>query len=518
MTVPFCAARKLAEPRMRRNMPRLTHIPVYLILPAVLTLAYVGTMVEFPLDFWHQVTNRRLIWQSGAIPTKDTFTFTIAAQPIINQCWLAQLGMYGLFRAGGFALVQFVAAACYGAAIGLTTLTAWRRSQNARVSAALGVAAIFVSLSNFGVRPQALSFLLFAVELFVLWNWPDRWLTPIVAAAVVALWSNAHGAFPLGVMLPGLFLAADVWTRLREAGVAGMFGSRTVRCFALCLLVTAAAAFCNPHPDRTLDYLFGVSSRAARRGIEEWQPCGLNTYAGIAFFISATAVAIIVVPRRKEIKPLEWILLVVFALVALPSQRMVAWWALVLPPVLARHVVPSSKPANDASFTKTAILAVLIVWAAMTTPWTRAYNPLLPAVKRQLHADDEPAAVVEFLRGKDGRVFAPVEWGAYLTWRLDPRIKVFIDARVDFFPDPVWRDFLRIGTAAEGWQAALDRYEVQMVVWPQGPNMLLSTALGRASGWRKIYQDGIAVVFVRTSPIARSAKPIGIIWPAGIAL
>src|SRR2546423_295403 len=123
-------------------MPRLSHAPIYLTLPALLTWAFVGTSVEFPLDFWHHVTTGRAIWESGGILVRDSFTFTIAGEPITNQCWLAQLAMYGLMRGGGYALAQFAAAVCYSAAIGLTTVAAWRRSGNARLAAALALAAL----------------------------------------------------------------------------------------------------------------------------------------------------------------------------------------------------------------------------------------------------------------------------------------------------------------------------------------------------------------------------------------
>ncbi len=46
-----------------------------------LKLIYVGTLVQYPLDFWHHVATGQMIADSGSIPRHDTLTFTIAGRP-----------------------------------------------------------------------------------------------------------------------------------------------------------------------------------------------------------------------------------------------------------------------------------------------------------------------------------------------------------------------------------------------------------------------------------------------------
>jgi hypothetical protein len=234
---------------------RITLDPLWLALPALLTLLYVGSLVQYPLDFWHNATTGRLIAASGAIPDRDTFTHTLAGQPVVNQSWLAEWAIYELFRVGGFASVQFAAAVCYAAAIAVTTAGAWRRCRNARIAAVLGLASLGLAISNFGVRTQAISFVLFAVELLFLWQWSGRWWTVLVVGAAEAMWTNTHGAFPLGTALPGLFLMATAWTNWRRDGLKAVFADRSVRVLAVCVVVALAAAFCNPHPSQTLSYV-----------------------------------------------------------------------------------------------------------------------------------------------------------------------------------------------------------------------------------------------------------------------
>lgn len=488
------------------KFPKTTMTPVWLALPAVLTLVYVCTLVEFPVDFWHRAASGRLMWQTGGLVDHDTFTFTIAGRPIVNQNWLAELGLFGLLQAGGFPLAEFAAGLCYAATIGIVTWLAWRRGGNARTAAALGLVALALSASNLGVRTQAIAAVLFAVELAALWTWPDRWPTVAVVAAVELAWTNVHGTFPLGVILPGIFFAGSGLTAWRVAGLRAAWTDRAARCCLIAAVVAAAAMFANPHPEKTFDYILGVTSTSAARGIEEWMPTSLATYAGAAFVVSVLAVILVLPLARKRLTATEVLLLVAFALLACRAQRMVMWWALAMPtavaPALSALVARWRKTPFQQEERSTASAVVLLVLAALaflSTPWTRAYNPLLPPAKRAALASDEPAAAVQFLEqsGLDGNLLGPMEWGGYLSWHLDGPIKIFIDPRIDFYGDDVWNDYARIAQAAPGWQETLDRRGVDLIVWRRQPLQKLPDALVHSSQWKTVHQDETAIVFIR---------------------
>jgi hypothetical protein len=337
----------------------------------------------------------------------------------------------------------------------------------------------------------------------------------VVAVLLVEiLWSNTHGSFPLGIVLPGLFGAAAAWTAWRSGGWRAVATARTLRCYAIAAILATVAAFCNPHPGQTLGYVFGITSRATQRGISEWMPVSWGSPSGIALLLSILAAAVIVVVRRKALQAIELLLLVVFAAAALGVQRMMVWWAMALAPTLAPHVAAllgacsgprvlsrgesGAARASEPSPVGFGMLLVLLLTVGMSTPWTRAYNPLLPPAKRQAYADDDPRAVVRFLQqsGYHGRAFNPLEWGACVTWFCDPQIKVFIDSRIDFFPDRVWNDYATIGNAEHGWDELLRQYGVELVVWNRQLSEKLPTALARSSRWKNVYQDRLATVYV----------------------
>jgi hypothetical protein len=139
---------------------------------------------------------------------------------------------------------------------------------------------------------------------------------------------------------------------------------------------------------------------------------------------------------------------------------------------------------------------LLIVFS---TPWTRVYNPLLPPNKRLAVPENEPRDAVRFLAasGYEGRMYQPMEWGSYVSWQLDPRIKVFVDTRIDFFPDRVWTDYVSIGTRPDRALATLDRYAVNLVLWDPRLSNTLPATLDTSPDWQRVYRDHNSVVFAR---------------------
>ena len=516
------------------RFPRITLGFVWMLLPPILTLVYVGTLVQYPLDFWHHLVTGRQIAQSGAASGPDLFTYTIAGQEIVNQSWLAQWIIYCLYRRGGFALVHFFFAACYALAIGLIGYTAWQRCRRSRVAAALTLAAMALAASNFGVRPQAMSLVLFAAELVVLWHFSEDcghhvpMVVVGVGVAAVALieilWTNCHGAFPLGIALPGLFLLAAAATVWRRQGLSAVWSDRRIWVYLACVAAALVAAFCSPHFRHTADYFFVVASRSTQRQIGEWLPTELGTYTGTAFYVSLLLAIAILAGNVKQVTATETLLLVVFGLLGCTAQRMVVWWGMLLPAVLAPHLAaiarrwrksaavnevpgtmsgtvsgtmyPWSWSGSAANFV---VLGLLLGWAAFGTPWTRAFNPLLPAEKRRTDPPDEPRAAVALLRqtGFAGRLFQPMEWGSYLSWHLYPQVTIFADGRLDSFPDPVWNDYVRIGNADEGWESLLDSYGIDCVVWDPRLSPRLPAALRSSGRWELVGSDSVCVVFRR---------------------
>ncbi len=483
----------------------ITTRPLWFALPAVLVLLYVWTLTDFPLDYWHHLNAGRQMTQTGSLAQTETFSHTAAGRTVVNQNWLVQLSAYQLHRLGGFQLLQTLAGIGYAIAFGLITALASRRCGNVRVAGFAAAAALFLAITNFGIRPQALSIALFAIELYALWCWPGKRRLILIVAVVEIVWTNTHGAFPLGVVLPGIFATAALWTALRRGDGGSLWKDPVARVYVVCTLLGVAAMFCNPFPSRTAEYVLGVMANSSQRQIGEWLPTSFGSITGKAFFASLAATLAVLGAGRRRLDPVELLLLVSFMLLGATAQRMVIWWALVMVPVLSRHLVTigtlrtQRAAAGERSPVNLLFAAGLIVVVGWSTPWTRTSNLLLPPGKRVARPADEPSGVVEFLKssGYQGKMLNTMSWGAYLSWHLDPRVKVFIDGRMEVFPEKVWQDFVAIGRLSGDWQAKLDEYEIEWVVWNERRSNVLPAALDASRSWRRVYSDGLAAVFVR---------------------
>jgi hypothetical protein len=513
---------------------------IWLGVPVVLVLLTVWTSTDFPLDYWLHVNTGRSIWQHGHLVEVDLFSHTITGQPARNQPWLAQLGMYGLHVCGGYALNQWVAGICYAAALSTMLLLALRRARHAGIIALFGLLSFLLMAFNLGVRPQAFSFLLFALQLT--WLLSLRRTAPLCLAclATEAVWVNAHGAFPLGIVVPAM-LAAASWLQRPQLPA----GPKTRR-LMWATVAAACGALCNPHPAETWTYVLGVSTLSAQRGLEEWLPPSLSMTSGLALAVSCLAVANVLVRSRLRLRWDEVALITAFVGLAVGSQRMIGWWGMVLPLAIARPALgvriprllwstPSAARAERAKplgWLDRCVAAAVVVWLVGCIPWSRPYNPLLPICKRSVRPGTEPYDLAQFLQGpltaapaahgpqldeshepefrstmwenprgpfdaqQTIRSCAPLRWGSYLSFATQGRLASFVDSRVDIFPDGVWRDFQIIRGGQPRALELLDQYRVQLVIcdWT---DCTLDQQLRHSVRWREIYADHLARVFVR---------------------
>src|SRR5262249_34084922 len=75
-----------------------------------------------PEDFWWNLALGRITWESGRLPTVDTFSYTQPGEPIFVHGWLPQVLFYLLHSAGGATLIALVQAAVLAGTYGLLLL------------------------------------------------------------------------------------------------------------------------------------------------------------------------------------------------------------------------------------------------------------------------------------------------------------------------------------------------------------------------------------------------------------
>jgi hypothetical protein len=457
-------------------------------------------------DYWHHLARGRAMAEQGRLVDTDLFTFTVPGKPFEDVNWLPQLLYVALDTHGGMPLVRFVNALALAAMMGLLVHLCWRQSGSVGVAAVVGVFAFFGLWQALTVRPQTFA-MLFFVLLYEALDRSERrtwWL--LAAPPLLALWVNVHGSFPAGLLLIGSFLAAAAW----EAWPARRWAvprDRRVFALALCLLASVLATLVNPYGWRAYHFVANTSTVAGGRPIEEWLPPSPDLLIGKFWVVSLALVLLGFGLSRRRPTAREVCVALCFLPLACASVRMVVWWLLAVTPVLAAHLA-ANLPRREAaaerpSFASAAFFGLIVLLAALSVPGLDRYNPLLgPARPSAGHTERELGRVAEWVAGRNaGRIFCRFEWGAFLNCSLGTRYPVFMDGRIDIFPDEVWEQYSALTTGRADWEEILDRYRVDYLLldarYHGGTGLL--PQVERSGRWESAFQAGDALVFVRRS-------------------
>jgi hypothetical protein len=189
-------------------------------------------------------------------------------------------------------------------------------------------------------------------------------------------------------------------------------------------------------------------------------------------------------------------------MLAIVARRNTIWFGFVAAPTMATamhhwasaHGIVESNRAGRPGFNL--VLAVLVgLLALLSLPWLRPYLPL-PNNRRTYAHLETPVGAVAFLNvlPEIGRVFHSDADGSYMTW-ASPEVPVFIDTRIDLYPEAQWEDYLALMVARYDWETVLNRYGVTTLLLDRQVFGPLIQAVAAAPTWELVYQDRQAVIF-----------------------
>lgn len=500
---------------------------------AVLGLALV-LLAGVPLwhtDFWAHLAYGEHVAARGALPDREPLSpFTDKGERMFDAPWLTQLGYHALFRAGGalaggdavrrleggVELVRVAHLLVAVATLGFVGL-ACRRAAGSVPWAAGGMLVVAVAMASPLVvqRPQALGLLCFVALLcglsrqvpsrrFVLW-----------APALLVLWANLHGSFPVGLGLIGAALLGRVIEVARAGSVRAAWPDPAARRLALALvLASVAVAVLNPYGPRLYPEVARFGGHPNLKTVVEWQPLDFSAprgghwgyLAGVALLLAAQVVS----PR--PFSPFQLILVFTLGMWPLFQQRAMAWWLPLVPWLAAPHLVAAAERwglrlgERVPNFRRTALAGVVLVLAAVASPataWVKdgAPRPAAAALHR-----GTPAAVAAALTGEPGpeperaaelarlvrewhggryagRVFASEIQGEYLVRSLPPEAPVMMFNHAHAFPADYWTECLLVKAGGPGWWEVLDRYRVGVVVVEADGHPALCAELRKSPAW-----------------------------------
>jgi len=485
----------------------------------------------FPLasfDLWWHLAAGRWIVAERAIPRTDPFSYTALGARWIDHEWLFQLLAYGVHELGGVAGLTLLRVAVV-VAISLVALRFVRREAGIPTPAAallLVPPLLLVARVRFLVRPELLT-LLAAVLLTVAVLRTDRpragwrelwWLPPLFVP-----WANIHAGAISGLMILAAVLAGTLLNRiLAPRGLAAESPPGTPSASTLGGLLAASTVAClvNPFGAHVLVVPFELTAlmRDGPYVNSEWQPLDPGAHwVAVGLLLAA---AVLVASRWRR---LDWAALLPLAMVAVLAVRHARGLGLLgvlMPLLVARMLRPAGAGGAPrlAGIRPAAAAAVLAATAVALPVSGYQFRPGLGIDRRQI-----PVAATAFLEREDppGNILNTYKFGGWLTWRLFPATRIFMDGRNEVFLDLAvrldrakrdsreWRrllDDLDVGHALLGYA---DRpLRVRLVDPDGGPDRLVerpyTVVQFPRSRWALVYFDDTAMVMVRRTPDAAS--------------
>lgn len=488
---------------------KLEHLWCLTIIVGV--FIFVNTHPIRPQDFWWHMAVGKEILQTRSIPVVDNFSYTMYGHPYpsYQMFWLMEVFLFAMYNLGGPALTVFIQSLIVTLTYAIIIYICYLLTGNWRVAAIGGIISAALGLNDWNVRPQTITFLLGSIVLWAIYSYRIKlkWKYLLAIPISMLIWVNSHGSFPLGLIIVGIWFVDELFNYLKSKrgrknhidGIAISLGTLMISCLVILI---------NPRGIGIISYLSMMSSNSVVQNlVVEWAPPTLTSLHGILFFITLLLLAILMAisPRKPDL--FEILTFIFFALLGISTSRGVIWFGLVTAPIFAQHInsfirVNSTNyfanNPRESLLMNNIIVGCLLLLALLSLPWFKEYLPL-PPEKAGLISRETPIKATEYLiqEGVPTQVFHAMSFGSYLIWTAHPTYKVFVDSRIELFPQEMWKDYLSISNAQDNWEKTLTQYGVNTLFLSPAEQAPLLQSLQESTQWMSVYKDATAEIFIK---------------------
>lgn len=481
---------------------------IFFLVVFLAALRQGNQMLNADGDLGHHLAMGRLILETGSIPQTDPFSFRTESIAAIPHEWLVQSAYALLDTWFGLTGIVVLSALLLASAFTLVLTESTRRGGILVAGLVMAALALATSAMHWITRPHLFTYLLlaawvFRLEAFMRGEERRWWIFP----PLMLLWANLHGMFILGLLAFAISLAGWAWERWLERRDAAVSG----RGLLLLGFFSTLATFLTPsgfHLWETIFTLAGASPFITSM-TAEYRPADFHNPGAWPFLILLGAILATATLSGRKLGMARALQLAGWTLIGLYSARNIPLAAIVLAPIgaelLAAWLKESSTLAGLVRFSRKmerverdlrgwlwAVAGVLLCLVLLASGVSLA----LDGQPYQFLPERFPVAAVDWLAENPptGRMFNEFDWGGYLLYRLWPAQKIFMDGHTHIYGDALSREYVAVQSHAPGWQAILDKYQVEWAILRADSHLVIAFSKG---GWQEVYRDGTAVVLKR---------------------
>jgi len=476
-----------------------------LLWPSIIASCLIAAVVYFCVprsmvdpDIWWHLRDAQIQLSSHAFITRDLFSFTAAGAPWMNHEWFAELPFYAgfhLFGMGGLYLVTIIAIEAIF--LGVFYLT-YLHSKAIWASAFVTVIGICLSTVSFGPRTLLFGWILLVLELLILARAQRDgriiWTLPFL----FALWVNTHGSWLIGMVVFGLYIAANSFTISMGCIESQALPPARMMRLILCWLASACALFLNPYGWRLVFYPFNLAfeQKLNIANIEEWKSLDFHTPRGRIMFCFLGLLFLFQLIRSRKWGLFELALAAMGLYSAFTYSRFLFLGAILVGPLLAKSLASTTPAASRRPLSP--LISAALVFVILCCVAGRLRTPEQSATEGEARF---PTQALPYLANfkPEGKVFNDFLWGGYLIW-YERQIPTFVDSRVDIFEyNGTFKDYLDIIHLKNSTEL-LNKHNIQYVLFEKDAPLVYFLKATR--DWKVDYEDKTTTLLERITPQA----------------
>lgn len=487
----------------------------------------------FDSDFWWHISTGRYIVETGVIPDKDPFSYTTNLEEnknllperenfILKQYWLSQVLFYLIYDYTGSKGIIILRSLILIIVLFLVLLRLNKWNVSFFISF-IYVFFLYLDATRFvGERPVLFTILFTPLTFILLEEFKERRkMTVFLLLPLMLLWSNLHGGFIIGNIIIAVYMVAE---GLRIIYKKTPYLRNEIVTFYTASVLALLSSYINPTGWDAFSIALSPSYKFLEAGIQEYRsPFALyiNRLSPIdyGYVTLASIFPVILILRNKKMDLAHIILLSGLFIMAAMTGRYTIYFASVATMVLGKETEPLfrdlfkripdrlSKKLVSVFSMVVFLSSVLFFIGVFRFQWLRL------DIARGSYV---PEAAVNFIEKNrlPGKILNSSAYGGYLTWRLYPWKKIFIDTR--WLNYTLQSEYAWIMSAVQSinnkelpegkkplWKRLLDHYNINFVlfdtidVYGSAPKLILS--LAEDEEWVPIYCEPIAVIFIRNT-------------------
>ena len=501
-------------------MPRLSFGLLVAIILAMATACLISRVPLNQTDVWLHLAFGEQWLDAGRLNIVELTPIGVPNAPGLNSYWLSQIVIALAWRMGGVAGIQALHAVVVLVRLILLGVLLRLMGCKDRRLVLMVVVTLGLAIGHLPIfRPQIIAELL-ATPLLLIALWPGSfWWRGILLGLLLGVWSISHGSFLIGIVMVG------------TVAIGRIVGDSSWRAKTFIIAETASAILISAiimgliHPSGlgAVADIIAMGANRAVRTQDEWRPLWSNQslFPIILWVVSLFWCGWGIRTAWISEKRLPWQSLIpgmAFMLLPLLHQRLLVWWFLMVPILVAaafkpeEEVNPMPRPGRGWMMVLMAMVAAILLsgpadsWrrggsdgsrVASATPWE-----LGMALRNRM----DP---LEANQMASGRVFVSESLGDHLVWRWKPRAPVLLHSHVHLLPPEHYQACLGIKFGVRGWDQQLSQWGVDLVLVEALMHPTLCEKIRISEDWRVVVDEHDNPGIDRRSRLFLAVRPGG---------